>query len=423
MTNEIKQRIEQINRGEVPRGYKKTAVGIVPQEWETNDTFGDLFDFYGGLGIPRDQLGENGVPYLHYGDMHREYFTRASYEKYNQLPKYDITLKGDETYLLNDGDMVFLDASEDLSGTSRCIVIDNPENSPFISGLHTFVAKPKKLTLYKEYKQYLTAPQMVKKQFQQLASGFKVYGINRNTIKKISFAYPKDIAEQQRIADILSKWDEAVSLQEKLIEKLELEKSYIISNALSQPKVGEDSLSKLVEFFDLRTNVSNQYPILSSTHNGIVLQNEYFSKQTASENNIGYKVVPFNYFTYRAMSDTDTFQFNIQDIVEFGIVSPVYPVFKAININKTYLYLYMNYSIEMKKFILQNKEGSTRYALPESRLSNLIVSYPDKAIQNKIENAYRSIQIYIKLQKQKLEKLKQQQKAMQQLLLTGIVRV
>ena len=34
MTPQIKQRIEQIRRGEVPEGYKKTKVGIVPEEWE-----------------------------------------------------------------------------------------------------------------------------------------------------------------------------------------------------------------------------------------------------------------------------------------------------------------------------------------------------------------------------------------------------
>ena len=35
MTNEIQIRIDQIRRGEVPEGYKKTAVGIIPSEWET----------------------------------------------------------------------------------------------------------------------------------------------------------------------------------------------------------------------------------------------------------------------------------------------------------------------------------------------------------------------------------------------------
>lgn len=37
MTEEIKQRIEMINRGEVPDGYKKTKVGIVPREWEVTE--------------------------------------------------------------------------------------------------------------------------------------------------------------------------------------------------------------------------------------------------------------------------------------------------------------------------------------------------------------------------------------------------
>ena len=34
MNETVKCRIEQIKRGEVPEGYKKTKVGIVPEEWE-----------------------------------------------------------------------------------------------------------------------------------------------------------------------------------------------------------------------------------------------------------------------------------------------------------------------------------------------------------------------------------------------------
>lgn len=34
MTPQIKQRIEQIRRGEVPDGYKRTKVGLVPEEWK-----------------------------------------------------------------------------------------------------------------------------------------------------------------------------------------------------------------------------------------------------------------------------------------------------------------------------------------------------------------------------------------------------
>lgn len=34
MTEELKARIAQINAGTAPAGYKKTKVGIVPEEWE-----------------------------------------------------------------------------------------------------------------------------------------------------------------------------------------------------------------------------------------------------------------------------------------------------------------------------------------------------------------------------------------------------
>lgn len=42
MTPEIKHRIEQICRGEVPEGYKKGKLGIVPEEWE-DTSFSTLF--------------------------------------------------------------------------------------------------------------------------------------------------------------------------------------------------------------------------------------------------------------------------------------------------------------------------------------------------------------------------------------------
>ena len=34
MTSEIKQRIEQIRNGEVPKGYKHSKFGIIPKDWE-----------------------------------------------------------------------------------------------------------------------------------------------------------------------------------------------------------------------------------------------------------------------------------------------------------------------------------------------------------------------------------------------------
>ena len=234
MTSEIKQRIEQINNGQVPTGYKETEFGIFPCDWVTDKTFGDLFSFNGGLSKSREELSENGIEYLHYGDMHRSDFNIASLEQYSKLPKYDTKIKGDESFLMQDGDVAFLDASEDLEGTSRSVLIDNPENKPFIAGLHIIYGKPRGKELSKYYKQYLTRPEYIKKQFKKLASGFKVYGLNRNTITGIKCAYPKSTAEQEKIAEILMKWDKAIELYNQQIEKLTLLKSSCIKKMFPQ---------------------------------------------------------------------------------------------------------------------------------------------------------------------------------------------
>ena len=220
MNEQIKQRIEQLNNGEVPKGYKKTEIGVFPSDWVTDKTLGDLFDFYGGLSKSRDELGEEGYAYLHYGDLHRGTFNTVSIKHYEQLPKCDILLTGKEKCLMKDGDVAFLDASEDLEGTSRAVLIDNPENKPFIAGLHIIYGKAKNNSLDKWFKQYITSSESVKKQFQRLAVGFKVYGVNRDTIPRIKVAFPSSNKEQSRIAEILMKWDEAVELYDKQIDAL-----------------------------------------------------------------------------------------------------------------------------------------------------------------------------------------------------------
>jgi len=87
MTEELKARIAQINAGTAPAGYKKTKVGIVPEEWEicrlshyltvnkmknTQLEFGkeDVFSVSGDYGVVnqieflgRSYAGESVAPY------------------------------------------------------------------------------------------------------------------------------------------------------------------------------------------------------------------------------------------------------------------------------------------------------------------------------------------------------------------------
>ena len=74
------------------------------------------------------------------------------------------------------------------------------------------------------------------------------------------------------------------------------------SGEWKQSRVGE-----LIEDYTEKTVVQNQYPVLtSSQQQGIVRQEEYFAdRQVTTNDNVGYFVLPFGYFTYRSRSDTD----------------------------------------------------------------------------------------------------------------------
>lgn len=86
--------------------------------------------------------------------------------------------------------------------------------------------------------------------------------------------------------------------------------------------------------------------------NGIFAQSDYFNKQAASEDTIGYKKVPYGYCTYRSMSDTGVFKFNLQKVVDLGIVSPAYPVFTSTVYDIDFVVFYMNNAISFKRQIL-----------------------------------------------------------------------
>ena len=53
-------------------------------------------------------------------------------------------------------------------------------------------------------------------------------------------------------------------------------------------------LRDCVEEVDERTTENNQYDVISSTKDCLILQKEYFNRSIASENNAGYKILKKN---------------------------------------------------------------------------------------------------------------------------------
>jgi type I restriction enzyme S subunit len=77
---------------------------------------------------------------------------------------------------------------------------------PFISGLHTIVAKGKTNELSHQYRRYCFQTGAIRRQFYFYAVGTKVSGISKSNIKKLTLSFPS-LSEQTAIAEVLSDMD------------------------------------------------------------------------------------------------------------------------------------------------------------------------------------------------------------------------
>lgn len=188
-------------------------------EWSTK-VLGELFSFSGGVAASRDQLGWEGYCYLHYGDIHMSRKSHIDLRlEQSTLPKLDIPLKKVPSgALLSDGDVVFVDASEDDEGTSKHIVVENPDRVPFVSGLHTIVAKSKTTELAHAYRRYCFLAAEIRAQFRFYAAGTKVMGVSKSNVAKILLRFPS-ASEQIAIASVLSDMDAEIAALEKKRDK------------------------------------------------------------------------------------------------------------------------------------------------------------------------------------------------------------
>ena len=91
----------------------------------------------------------------------------------------------------------------------------------------------------------------------------------------------------------------------------------------------EECLGKyLQEYKELSNDIEN-YPVYSSSRQGLIPQSQYYDNREAVETNLGYKIVPNGYVTYRHMSDDDIFHFNVNKTGGDVLVSSEYPVFTS----------------------------------------------------------------------------------------------
>ena len=412
MTPEIKQRIEQIRRGEVPERYVKTALGLAPANWKRY-TFGDIY-------TERKEPGDVNLPLLmvsiHSGVSDGEVDAA-------ELPKQVKRIEDKSQYKKAvSGDLVFnmMRAWQGAIGTVRTTGMVSPAY---------IVAEPndKVYPLFMDY--YSRTPQMINQIDRQS------YGVTdfRKRLYWDSFApigcTLPPIEEQQKIAAILTTQDKVIELKEKRLAEKQRQKKYFMQQLLTGKKrlpgfYGAWSFPKAKELFQSVSDKDHNgdLAVLSSTQDrGIVPRDEVdidIKYDACSLAN--YKKVSKGNFVISLRS----FQGGIEYSTYTGLVSPAYTVLSS---RKEISDGYYKQFFKSTDYI--NRLNVAVYGIRDGKqisyedFGRLRIPYPPIKEQDAIAEVLSTADREIELLQQDIEQEKQKKKALMQLLLTGIVRV
>jgi type I restriction enzyme S subunit len=122
----------------VEKGYKETEIGVFPQDWDLI-TVDKIFTFYSTSNYSKAQMtlaGEVGC--IHYGLIHA--IPNSTYDVQDGI-KYFISQEQAKYEFIKNGDIVMVDASEDMEGVNKSVELFGIENGKYIAGLHTFLLR------------------------------------------------------------------------------------------------------------------------------------------------------------------------------------------------------------------------------------------------------------------------------------------
>ena len=371
-------------------------------EWK-NKNLSELVSFSKGNLLSKSDLDENGVyPCILYGQLYTTYHEviRKVYYKTNNNSKNITRSKYGDILIPSSGETPI-----DIS-TSSCLLLDN-----ILLGGDINILSP--INCDGRFISYMINNNK-RTEIAKVAQGHSIVHLYNENLKKVNLQIPT-MNEQIKVANTLELLDKKIEFQTKKIEDLKLFKKGLNDSIIFKNAGTISEISDLIVEYDKKTIINNQYPVLSSTINGITIQKDYFKKSASSIDTTGYKIVPNNYITYRSMSDTGQFHFNLQNIIDIGIVSPAYPVFKLNdNINLEYFLNYINNCKAFKNQILSIKEGGTRFALSFSKFNKLLVSIPEEQHMNLYGNILNKTNSKIQLEIEKLNKLQEIKKGLMQ---------
>ena len=428
---------EVIEKTEYKKGYKKTKLGWIPEDWDMVKLSSVCKKIIGG-GTPTTQTTsywEGNIPWISSYDINkngkicvRKFITNEAVIKSatNIIPKGSIIV----VTRVGLGKVALSDFSLCTSQDFQSIITN------------------KELIINKYLKYYIS--NQINKIIKN-SQGSTIKGITKEQIYNMFLMLPA-LKEQEKIAEILSAWDDGIETLEKLIEQKKIFHKALMKNLLigkiRLAEFSKNSEYKKTEFgsipvdwqikplnllFDKRMQKhsgNTEHNIFTnSATKGVILQNEYFDRSIVTEENTSnYYVVGEDDFMYnpRISQSAPAGPINRNKLGITGIASPLYTIFKAKH--DTIIDFYEQYFSSNlwnnSMFIVANQGARhDRLNITSNDFMNMPLPYPPIKEQEKIANilieSYKEIQLLNSM----LEKLKDQKKGLMQKLLTGQIRV
>lgn len=256
--------------------------------------------------------------------------------------------------------------------------------------------------------------------------GTKQQSYNAELIKILPISVPR-VTEQRKITRILDSFDDIITLHQRKIDKLQATKKALLQEMF--PEEGQDKPKRRFKgctdaweqrkLSDISTKVTTKNvdvhyteTLTNSAEQGIISQVDFFDKEITNKDNInGYYIVENNDFIYNPRISTlaPVGPINRNKLNRTGIMSPLYTVFRASNVDLDFLEWYFQSSHWHRYMKLNGDSGARadRIAIKDSTFFDMPIKTPvNIKEQVLIGETLEKFNQYITLHQRKLDKLK-----------------
>lgn len=418
MTPEVKQRIEQIQQGIVPKGYKKTKTDIVPADWKESPIGEYIREYTEKTTIP------NQYPVLTSARtglmLQTDYYSNRQVTTednvgYNVLPYGYITFRSRS----DDGRFRF---NENRIIERGIISYFYPVFSFSEEVCHEYVLYLLNFSIYRRMYPY--------------AEGTAQQVLSLKKLGQLKYSLPL-VAEQKKIAEILSTQDKAIELQGRKIEKLKrfkkgcLEKMFPrkgqkvpekrlpgFTDDWEQRKVGEvsESYSGGTPSVGVKEYYGGQIPFIRSAEINSEITELFLTEEGLKNSSARLVAVGDILYALYGATSGEVGRARLKGAINQAILA----IKPHTDYDSEYLAQWLRKS---KHSIIETYLQGGQGNLSGTIVKELSVDFPSLKEQKAIGDFFRQLDNLITLHQRKLEEMKNQKKALMQLLLTGIVRV